>query len=190
VEKWRWREVSDLLILDPEHTKNSPPPRDSSLCPCVLHYALAALASPLLFARGSGFALTAHATQTQLGLRPGGSRLVLRARGSGFALAAHATRSRLLAACLRLALRASPSRFALCACLSGFALAARAMPLRLAAGLRPRSSCCDEDTGGDSDCGGTNNQQSTKRTETTTMTATTITIETKGMAVAVAAEAR
>ena len=136
--------------------KNYPPPRDLSLCPCVLRYVLAALASPLLFARGSGFALTAHATRSQLGLRPLGSRLVLRARGSGFALAALATRLRLglrprglryalkaralpsqlmpcacgscyaLAACLRLALRASPSRFALCACLSGFALAARA----------------------------------------------------------------
>ena len=47
----------------------------------------------------------------------------------------------------------------------------------------------DEDTGSDSNYGGTNNQQSTKRTEMTTMTAMTITIETKGMAVAVAAEA-
>ena len=46
----------------------------------------------------------------------------------------------------------------------------------------------DEDTNGDSNCGGTNNQQSTKSTETATMTATTITIETKGTAMA--AEAR
>ena len=135
------------------------------------------------------------------------SRLTLRAHSLGFALAARAKCLRLglcphgsckaLAACVRLALRASPSRFALCACLSGFALAARALPLRLAAratrsrlGLRPRGSCCDEDTGGDSDCGGTSNQQPTKRTETMTMTAKTITIETKGMAVAVAAEVR
>ena len=161
------------------------------------------------------FALVSCAMRSRLWRRPccllvaqaSPSRLTLCACSSGFALAAHATRSRLglrprckryaLAACLRLALRASPSRFTLCACLSGLALAARALPLRLAdratrslLGFCPRSSCCDEDTGGNSDCWGTNNQQSTKRTETATMTVTTITIETKGMAVAVAAEAR
>jgi hypothetical protein len=38
--------------------------------------------------------------------------------------------------------------------------------------------------GGDSNGGGTNNQQSTKSTETATMTATTMTMGTKGTAVA------
>jgi hypothetical protein len=57
---------------------------------------------------------------------------------------------------------------------------------RRAASARSRRG--DEDTSGDSNCGGTNNQQSTKSTETATMTATTITIEIKGTAVA--AEAR
>ena len=46
----------------------------------------------------------------------------------------------------------------------------------------------DEDTGSDSDGGGTNNQQSTKNTETAAMAAPMITMETKGTAVA--AEAR
>ena len=45
----------------------------------------------------------------------------------------------------------------------------------------------DKDTGGDSDGGGTNNQQSTKSTEMAKMTATKITMETKGTAVAVTA---
>ncbi len=56
---------------------------------------------------------------------------------------------------------------------------------RRAATARRRGG--DEDTGGDSDCVGRNNQQSTKSTEMATMTAMAITIETKGMVVAVEA---
>ena len=96
MEKWRWREVSDLLDSGSRTHEELTPPRDSSLCPCVLRYALAALASPLLFARGSGFTLTAHATCSQLGLRPRGLRLVLRAQGSCYALAARASPLRLM----------------------------------------------------------------------------------------------
>jgi hypothetical protein len=99
--------------------KNSPPPRDSLLCPCVLRYALAALASPLLFARGSGFALTAHAMCLQLGLRP---------RSSCYALAAWASPS----------LQALRARGLLAARATGFALAVHAM--RLPLGLSPRGS--------------------------------------------------